>query len=35
MLFAPKGIWGYVSERWGLVLFPVRRKLNVTPPDRV
>jgi branched-chain amino acid transport system permease protein len=32
MLFAPKGIWGYVSERWGLVLFPVRRKLNVTPP---
>lgn len=29
MLFAPKGIWGYVSDRWGLVLFPVRRKLNV------
>jgi branched-chain amino acid transport system permease protein len=32
MLFAPKGIWGYVSDRWGLVLFPVRRKLNVTTP---
>ncbi len=30
MLFAPKGIWGYISDRWGLVLFPVRRKLNVT-----
>ncbi|MFZ5693464.1 MAG: branched-chain amino acid ABC transporter permease [Pseudomonadota bacterium] len=33
MLFAPKGIWGYVSERWGLVLFPVRRTLKVTRPD--
>jgi len=30
MLFAPKGIWGYISERWGLVLFPVRRTLKVT-----
>lgn len=30
MLFAPKGIWGYVSDRWGLVLFPVRRTLKVT-----
>ncbi len=30
MLFAPKGIWGYVSDRWGLVLFPVRRNLKVT-----
>lgn len=28
MLFAPKGIWGYVSERYGLVLFPVRRQLK-------
>jgi branched-chain amino acid transport system permease protein len=28
MLFAPKGIWGYVSERTGLVLFPVHRKLE-------
>ncbi len=27
MLFAPKGIWGYVSERYGLVLFPIRRRL--------
>jgi branched-chain amino acid transport system permease protein len=26
-LFAPKGIWGYVSERYGLVLFPIRRRL--------
>ncbi|MFN3347928.1 branched-chain amino acid ABC transporter permease [Pseudorhodoplanes sp.] len=30
MLFAPKGIWGYVSDRWGLVLFPVRRTLKVS-----
>jgi branched-chain amino acid transport system permease protein len=28
MLFAPKGIWGYVSDRWGLVLFPVQRRLQ-------
>jgi branched-chain amino acid transport system permease protein len=27
MLAAPKGIWGYVSERFDLVLFPVRRRL--------
>ncbi|MCW5770605.1 MAG: branched-chain amino acid ABC transporter permease [Rhodospirillaceae bacterium] len=32
MLFAPRGIWGYVSERYGLALFPVRRRL--IPPDR-
>jgi branched-chain amino acid transport system permease protein len=28
MLFAPKGIWGYVAERYGLVLFPLRRELH-------
>ena len=33
MLFAPKGIWGYVSDRWGLVLFPVQRKIKVTTPE--
>jgi len=27
MLFAPKGLWGFVSERTGLTLFPTRRKL--------
>jgi len=27
MLFAPRGIWGYVSERTNLVLFPIRRRL--------
>ena len=27
MLFAPKGIWGYLAERHGLVLFPIRRRL--------
>jgi branched-chain amino acid transport system permease protein len=30
MLFAPRGIWGYVSERTGLVLFPIRRHLAGT-----
>ena len=34
MLFAPKGIWGFVSERTGVVLFPVRRRLSVTAPAR-
>jgi branched-chain amino acid transport system permease protein len=28
MLFAPKGIWGYFSERYGLALFPLRRRLE-------
>jgi branched-chain amino acid transport system permease protein len=27
MLFAPQGIWGYVAARYGLVLFPLRRRL--------
>jgi branched-chain amino acid transport system permease protein len=27
MLFAPQGLWGFVSERYGLVLFPIRRRL--------
>ena len=30
MLFAPKGLWGFVSERYGLTLFPTRRKLVVS-----
>jgi branched-chain amino acid transport system permease protein len=29
MLFAPKGLWGYLSERYRLVLFPIRRRLVV------
>ncbi len=28
MLFAPKGLWGLVSSRFGLHLFPVRRRLT-------
>jgi branched-chain amino acid transport system permease protein len=27
MLFAPKGIWGYLAQRYGVALFPVRRIL--------
>jgi len=27
MLFAPKGIWGYLSERFRLVVFPISRRL--------
>jgi branched-chain amino acid transport system permease protein len=33
MLFAPKGLWGYVSERYRLVLFPIRRRLVVKNSD--
>jgi branched-chain amino acid transport system permease protein len=29
MLFAPKGLWGFVAERYGLTLFPTRRKLVI------
>ena len=28
MLFAPKGIWGYLAERKALVVFPLRRQLS-------
>jgi branched-chain amino acid transport system permease protein len=36
---APHGIWGYVAKRWGLHLFPVRRRLVLeqlaaTPPEK-
>jgi branched-chain amino acid transport system permease protein len=27
MLFAPKGIWGYVAQRYHIALFPLRRRL--------
>ena len=29
MLFAPKGLWGLVSERYGLTLFLTRRRLII------
>jgi branched-chain amino acid transport system permease protein len=33
MLFAPKGIWGYLSGRYGLVIFPIRRRLVANTPS--
>jgi hypothetical protein len=33
MLFAPKGLWGLVSERYDLRLFPTRRRLVVSARD--
>ena len=27
MLFAPTGVWGVISQRYGISLFPVRRRL--------
>ena len=34
MLFAPKGLWGFVSERYHLTLFPTRRKLVADRGER-
>ena len=28
MLFAPKGLWGVLSDRYGLTLFSTRRRLT-------
>jgi branched-chain amino acid transport system permease protein len=28
MLFAPRGIWGLITDRTGIELFPVRRTLR-------
>ena len=33
MLFAPKGLWGLLSERYDLTLFPTRRRLVVDAKD--
>jgi branched-chain amino acid transport system permease protein len=33
MLFAPKGLWGLVSERFDLTLFPTRRRLVAEGED--
>ncbi len=33
MLFAPKGIWGHFSQRFGIVLFPVQRRIST--PSKV
>lgn len=33
MLLAPKGLWGLVSERYDLTLFPTRRRLVVSARD--
>jgi branched-chain amino acid transport system permease protein len=32
MLFAPRGIWGLISARTGIQLFPIRRRLRRIPP---
>ena len=34
MLFAPNGIWGYVSARYNLVLFPLQRRLEKSSEDK-
>jgi len=30
MLFAPKGIWGHFSQRTGVLLFPVQRRISTS-----
>jgi branched-chain amino acid transport system permease protein len=34
MLFAPKGLWGFVADRFGWQLFPLERRLNFTQDAR-
>jgi branched-chain amino acid transport system permease protein len=34
MLFAPAGVWGLVSQSFGISLFPVRRRLTVSADVR-
>jgi branched-chain amino acid transport system permease protein len=34
MLFAPKGLWGLVAERYDLTLFPTRRRLVIDAEDK-
>lgn len=31
MLFAPRGLWGLVRDRWGLELFPLSRRVTGQP----
>jgi branched-chain amino acid transport system permease protein len=33
MLFAPKGLWGYVAGRWGLSLFPTGYRITWPEKD--
>jgi hypothetical protein len=32
MLFAPKGIWGYLVQRYNVAIFPIRRRLVANAP---
>jgi branched-chain amino acid transport system permease protein len=34
MLFAPRGLWGIIAERYDLTFFPTRRRLIVHLPER-
>ena len=34
MLKAPRGLWGYAKDRWGLELFPVRRRVRFAEPSK-
>jgi branched-chain amino acid transport system permease protein len=33
MLWAPKGIWGYLADRYGWQLFPLARHLQILRPQ--
>ena len=34
MLLAPKGIWGNFSQFTGIQLFPTRRRLEISDPEK-
>jgi branched-chain amino acid transport system permease protein len=35
MLFAPRGLWGTLADRFQVSLFPVRRRLIIAPPAQL
>lgn len=34
MLFAPRGIWGFIADRYKIVLFPLQRRLIDTGGEK-
>jgi branched-chain amino acid transport system permease protein len=28
MVFFPKGLWGFIQQRWGVQIFPLQRRLK-------
>jgi hypothetical protein len=35
MLWAPKGLWGLIADRYGWQALPLQRHLNFTTPSTI